>query len=94
MMQGENTPAGSMGSPGATVAQAETDTVYSVSCIPKAGTVINSYEWYLNSVLQEAGDRTFIMNAPSGKYVLTCIITGISGNRTVTSSVKSIVLVQ
>lgn len=94
MTQGGDTPAGTMGNPGATVAQADTDTVYSVSCIPKAGTAINSYEWYLNSVLQESSNSTYTLNAPSGKYVLTCVITGTAGNRTVTASVKSIVHIQ
>ena len=94
MTQGENTPAGSIGSPGETVAQMGTDTIYSVSCIPKAGTVINSYEWYLNSVSQGVGESTYTLNVPSGKYVLTCVVTGMTGNRTVTASVKSIVNVQ
>ncbi len=93
MNQGDTT-AGSMESPGATVAQAETDTVYSVSCTPKTGTVINSYDWYLNSVLQVTGDSTYTLNAPAGKYVLTCVVTGTARNRAVTASVKSIVLVQ
>ena len=93
-MTQEDTPAGTMGFPGATVAQAETDATYSVSCTPKTGTVINSYDWYLNSVLQVTGDSTYTLNVPAGKYVLTCVVTGTAGNRTVTASVKSIVLVQ
>lgn len=94
MTQGEDIPAGSMASPGATVVQADTDTSFSVTCIPKAGTVINSYEWYLNSVFQETGGTAYTLNVPSGKYVLTCVVTGIAWNRTVTASVKSIVVVQ
>ena len=94
MIQEEDTPAGLMGTPGATVTLADTDTAYSVLCTPKAGTVINSYEWYLNSVFQENDDSTYLLNVPSGEYVLTCVVTGIAGNRTVTASVKSIVLVQ
>ena len=89
-----DTPAGSMGTPGETVAQADSDTLYSVSCSPKAGTVINSYKWYLNSVLQEAGDNTYTLNVPPGKYVLTCVVSGTTGSRVITASVKSVVLVQ
>ena len=94
MTQAADTPAGSMGIPGTTEAQADTDTLYSVSCTPKTGTVISSYDWYLNSVLQVTDGSTYTLNVPAGRYVLTCVVTGTSGNRTVTASVKSVVLVQ
>ena len=94
MIQGEDIPAGSMQMPGTTAAIAGTDTLFSVSCTPKTGTVITSYEWFLNSVSQETGDISYTLNVPSGNYVLTCIVTGTAGNRTFTASVKSIVVVQ
>ncbi|MBR0319318.1 MAG: hypothetical protein IJQ86_08570 [Spirochaetia bacterium] len=94
MTQGDNIPAGSLEAPGVTAASENTDTIFTVSCIPKDGTVINSYEWYLNSVPQETGDISYNLNTQAGTYVLTCVVTGTSGNRTFTASVKSIVIVQ
>jgi len=94
MTQDGSIPAGSMWSPGAVSASADTDTLFSVSSIPKGSAVVNSYEWYLNSAALESDGISCTLNVPAGTYVLTCVATGSAGNRLFTASVKSIVHVQ